>query len=120
MTVKLGERPSDSALAGTTGNSSDLEVSKQLGLSLQTLTPDLARELNLKDEHGVVITAVTAGSPADDAGLQKNDVIEEVDRAAVRSVRDFEKATKGLSSGESVALLVRRGANTFYIAMQLP
>jgi serine protease Do len=120
VTVKLAERPTDQELASGSSSKPDHEVSKQLGLSIETLTPDIAKELNLKDEHGVVITAVTPGSPADDASLQKGDLIKEVDRTAVRTVQDFEKATQKLSSGESIALLVKRGQNTFYIAIQLP
>jgi serine protease Do len=46
-----------------------------LGVSLQALTPELAKSLNLKDPKGALIADVTAGSPAAAAGLQRGDVI---------------------------------------------
>jgi serine protease Do len=120
LSVKLDERPNDQKLAMGTKGKPDQENSRKLGLSIQTLTSDLAKQLNLKDERGVLVTEVTPGSPADDAGIQRGDVIKEVDRTEVHSARDFQKATQGFASGSSIALLVKRGENTFFIALQLP
>jgi serine protease Do len=119
--VILGERPQ-----GRGGRESqqeeqqpDEQSSKKLGLSIQNLTPDLAQQLGYKNERGVVITAVASGSPAEDAGLQQGDLIKEVNRAAVSTAREFNRIVARLGSGDSVALLVRRGENTFYVAIQL-
>jgi len=120
LTVTLAERPSDEELAKGSKAEPEQETQKKLGLSIQTLTPDIAGQLNYKNDHGVVVTEVTPGSPADDAGLQRGDLIKEVDQAIVRSVTDFQKAVGTLHSGDSIAFLVRRGQNTFYIGIQIP
>jgi serine protease Do len=120
LTVTLGERPSDEELAKGSESEPKEETQKKLGLAVQTLTSDIAGQLNYKNEHGVVITDVTPGSPADDAGLQRGDLIKEVDQTAVRSVAAFQKAVGTLHSGDSIAFLVRRGQNTFYVGIQIP
>ena len=94
-------------------------TSSKLGISIQTLTPDLADNLGYKDDRGVVVVNVVSGSAADDAGLQKGDLIKEVNKAPVRSARDFDEKIRGLKKGDSVAFLVRRGKNTFFAALTI-
>jgi serine protease Do len=121
VSAMLGERPK-----GRGGREPQEEVrpeeqtSKKLGLSMQTLTPDIAQQLQYQNDHGVVVTDVASGSPAEDTGLQQGDLIKEVNRVAVRTVQDFNRAIRHLGSGDSIALRVRRGENTFYAAMQIP
>ncbi|MGH7769939.1 MAG: PDZ domain-containing protein, partial [Candidatus Binatia bacterium] len=72
----------------------------------------------LERAEGVVITAVEPGSPADDAGLRRGDIILEVDRKAVRKVADFRKAAGEIKKGKGVLFLVRRGENTLFLALK--
>jgi serine protease Do len=67
--------------------------------------------------HGVTVTNVEQGSPAAEAGLREGDTILEVNRASVSSVGDFDKAMRSVGNGATL-LLVKRGDNTFYIAVQ--
>ena len=120
VAVTLATRPADETLAASSKGESDREVSKKLGISIEALTTDVAKQLNLKSEHGVVITDVVGGSAAEEAGLHKGDLIKQVNRTDVRTVQDFQKATEKLSNGDSVALLIGRGQNTFFVAVQLP
>ena len=73
VTVKLGERPKN--LSGNEENkeegSPEESSSTKLGIGVQALTNDLANQLGYKGQHGVVVTNVTAGSPAEEAGLQR-------------------------------------------------
>jgi serine protease Do len=117
LTVTLGERPENLSLAAN--GSSEQSTSKNLGLTIENLTSDLAQQLGYKGDHGVVITDVASGSPADDAGLQKNDLIKQVNQKDVNNVGEFEDIVKDLKKGDVAALLVRRGQNTFYVAMQM-
>ena len=67
--------------------------------------------------RGVTVTDVEQGSPAAVAGLREGDTILEVNRASVSSVADFDKAMRNVSNGATL-LLVKRGDNTFYVAVQ--
>jgi serine protease Do len=119
LDVRLGERPKGPESETPAQGQPEEQTSRKLGMSIQTLTPDLADQLGYGNAKGVVITDVVPGSPADDAGLQRGDLIQEVNRRAVQTVSDFENRVKDLKSGDVVALLVRRGANTFFVAVNV-
>src|SRR6202043_1772741 len=70
-----------------------------------------------KGGRGVVVTDIDQGSPAAVAGLREGDTILEVNRAGVSSVADFDRAMRNVSNGATL-LLVKRGDNTFYVALQ--
>ena len=118
FTMTLAERPANVAAGGSEENSEDSKSSEKLGLSVQTLNKDLADQLGVKSDKGVVVTGVTPGSPAEDAGLQKGDVIKEVNRHEVKSAGEFESQLSKLKKDDAAALLVKRGDNTFFVAIE--
>jgi len=63
----------------------------------------------------VAVTNVSPSSPAADSGLRRGDVIQEVNRQAVKNTSDFERAVRG-SKGETLLLVNRRGS-TMYLAV---
>ncbi len=87
----------------------------KLGLVVQNITPDIARELDLdKKIQGVVVSAVTRGSPADEAGIMPGDVIEMVGNKPVKNVAEFRKLVSERGEGESILVLVRRDDQTLF------
>ncbi len=119
ITVKLAERPKDlSSRSGSKEETDEGQSGEKLGLTIQTLNRELAEEYGYSGEKGVVVTAVQPGSPADDAGAQRGDLIKEVDRTPVSSVSEFNMVAKKGGKTDSIALLVRRGENTFFLALQ--
>ncbi|MCI0633250.1 MAG: Do family serine endopeptidase [Actinobacteria bacterium] len=106
--VKLREQPSDGSLASLSGEpSATSDALEQLGLEVDDLSENVARQLGLKDTSGVVITSVTAGSAADLAGLAPSMVITQVNRQPVRTVEDLHKALEAREVDQGVLLLVR-------------
>jgi S1-C subfamily serine protease len=65
------------------------------------------------------ITGVVPGSPADDAALQRGDLIKEGNRVRVSTVREFEAAVRDVKSGDTMALLVRRGNENLYVPLKV-
>jgi serine protease Do len=88
-----------------------------LGLSAQDLTPELAAQLGVDLDEGIVVTDVEAGSPSDDAGIQRGDVIVEIDRQSVGSVAELRKHLE--EADAQILLLVRRGESTVFIPVKL-
>jgi serine protease Do len=87
------------------------------GIQVEALTSDLAQQLNLPaGTRGVVITRVDPNSPAGETGLQRGDVIQEVNRKPVSSVDQFRTAVRG-AENDPVLLLVNRMGNTQYIVI---
>lgn len=113
LTAVLGEQPGSKK-----GESVNADHTKLLsGLSVDNLTPDIASQLGLPgNTTGVVIVNVASGTPAAEAGLQRGDVIQEVNRKPVNSVEQFKETLSG--AGNSVLLLINRGGNTFFVVVQ--
>jgi serine protease Do len=88
------------------------------GLDVGPVTPEVAKQLGLAKIEGVVIEAVDPGSPAQEAGLRKGDLILEINRQKIESEEDYRKAMEKVKSGESVLLLVKRGASIFFIPLK--
>jgi len=91
-------------------------IHPSLGITVQNLTPQIARELGLKKSAGVVVTGVEPGSPAAEAMIQAGDVIQAVNRKPVRNVDEFVKMVEK-GKGETLLLLVQRGANSLFAAV---
>jgi serine protease Do len=70
--------------------------------------------------QGVLVSGVEPGSPADDAGLRRGDVIVEVNRKGVKDVEAYNKELKATGAAKSVLMLVRRGENTIFLALKPP
>jgi serine protease Do len=90
---------------------------KSLGITVQNLTPEIARGLGLKNYTGVVVTRVEPGSPAADAGIQTGDVVQEVNRKAVKNVEDFVQKVNKAKGQDNVLLLIQRGQNNLFAAV---
>lgn len=87
------------------------------GLQLRDLNPNAARELGLKDDRGVLVAGVEPESPASRAAINRGDVIVEVNRQQVNSVKDLkEKIAK--SGGESLLLLVKNAQGSRYVVLK--
>ncbi len=91
----------------------------RLGLSVQTLTPDLAKQFNIEADKGVVITGVEAGSVASLANLQPGDVILEADRQPVASVADLEQILAKAKDKDNILLLVNHQGTTLFVVLQM-
>lgn len=87
------------------------------GLGLGDLDQDTRHQLQAPaNVHGALIGQVKPGSPADDAGLQKGDVIMQVNRKDVNSAIDVQQALSTLPKGQDALLLVwSNGGSTFRV-----
>jgi len=95
---------------GKTGNA--------LGVVVDNLTAEQRKQLNLKDEQGVVITDLRGAARR--SPLQPGDVVLMVGRKSVKSANEFNDAVKDVKPGGSVMLLVRREDVTQFVAVTVP
>ena len=87
---------------------------------MRELTPELARRFNLSrdGQGGVVVARVADGSPAGEAGVQVGDVITEVNRKPIATLRDFQNVTDKLSPKDPALVLVHRSGRNLYLTIQ--
>jgi serine protease Do len=119
LDVLLGEMPKSLAQAGSSGETPATEFTNVMnGISVQNLTPQLAQRLNLpSDTTGVVISSIASGTVAQDAGLQRGDVIQEVNRQEVRNVDDYNRIASKIGKNDTALLLINRNGATVFLGL---
>jgi len=110
--LKVGELK-DEAVAQTPE-----KTKLELGMSVQEITPEIARQLQLTDPSGVVVRQVEPGSVADEAGIQKGDVIRDINGQAIRQFSDYQAALTKIKKGEILRLLIKRGERNLYVTIR--
>ena len=87
----------------------------KLGLAVDDLDSDARQQLNVPaDVKGAAIANVRPGSPAEEAGLQPGDVVQEVNRKPVTSAEQFANAVHGTPAGKDILLLVWSKGNSSF------
>jgi serine protease Do len=112
LTVKIGEQPSDLFASAKSS------ISRNLGLSVQNLTEELAKSFGFEGENGIVVSAVEPGSPAAQADVKEGDLIKEVNREKINNIKEFRKALKNTEEGKDILLLLRRGMHTRFVIIK--
>lgn len=99
------------------GSASSEHGKARWGIGLSDMTPDIREQLEVpSDVKGAVVGQVQPGSPADNAGLSRGDVIVEVNRKPVQSAADAKKALTSVGSGQDALVLVwSKGGSTFRV-----
>lgn len=115
LSLKIMERAEE---GGTSLAHKGAAGESNFGMSLQDMTPDLRRKLRIEDQRGVVVTEVTEGSAAEEAGIEAGDIVEEVNRTPVRSVAEYRTVLGKGRKDAPVLLLLKRGASTFYASLK--
>jgi serine protease Do len=88
-------------------------------LDVRELTEELAGRYGLKSsERGVVIVRVKPGSTAEELGVREGDIVLEVNRQAVTSVKTFERIAGKLPKDQAVLLLLKRQGRTIYLTLR--
>ena len=97
-------------------------VSKEapvLGMTVHEITPEIAKNLGLKEKSGVVILKIKDYSPAAEAGLRPGDVILEMDNMAVPNIEVFNKKIQEYKKGTTILLLIKRQDSTLFLTLKV-
>ena len=113
LTVRVGELKEEAKRAATIP-----AIEEDFGLSVQELTPELAESLGLKGEKGVVISGIKNGSPASEAGLQRGDLVQEIEHESVESMDDYKRIMKESSSKKQILLVVKHRGHSRYVVLK--
>jgi serine protease Do len=105
LQVKIGRRPLTMAAAS---QNQDEQKDGEYGFEVTELTPEIARRFNIKETAGVIVVGVAPKSKADAAGVKQGDLIIEVNRKNVDSVKDFKNLLDQNKDADGISLLVQR------------
>jgi len=87
------------------------------GIAAQEITAEMARQSGISRD-GVLVTEVQGGSPADEVGIQPQDIIIQVNRTKISSMKDFNREITKAAEKKSVTLLIKRGRSSFFVALR--
>jgi serine protease Do len=115
LTVKVEEQPAD--MTTQLGTPQQQQLFQKMGLSLQDLTPELARQFGYEMGQGVLIAGVTPGSPASLARIDAGSLIEEVNRQPVHNMKELQQVMQKSGGTEDVLLLIRSGNRSYFVVL---
>ncbi len=81
-----------------------------IGVSIQSLTPEIAYALGLKESKGALVADVVPGGPADYAGIRRGDIIITFDGKEIKNISDLPKIVAETNVGKTVEMkIIRQG-----------
>jgi Do/DeqQ family serine protease len=116
LTVRVAEMPAEDTTVAEVD-----PAPEGFGLQVEALAPDVAERLGLPFSYGLLVTDVASGGPGERAGLQRGDVILEVDRKPVHDAPSLQKALSAVPAGRSVIVWVHQssaGGRNQYLVLQ--
>jgi serine protease Do len=116
--VKVGQAP-DERQAQQQQRPGSGRARSMLGLEVRPVTPEIARQLNLRTTDGVIVVRVEDGTSAAEAGVQRGDVVKQLNGQNVRTIADFERLTRDMKEGDPLTVLLQRGAMSLYVAFRV-
>jgi len=116
LNVKIAKRDDKKVIARS--ETPEKRGEDPLGLRVSALTPEIAQRFNITETVGVIVTDVQSGSPAEEAGLRAGDIIKEINRQSIESVRDYTAALKKVEKNGTASLFVWR-KNAGFLVLKL-
>ncbi|MGQ3685621.1 MAG: DegQ family serine endoprotease [Candidatus Loosdrechtia sp.] len=118
LTVKIGEQPAELFAAGPGGVPLPGKEQRELGIVVQDITKEIAKNLGIEEEIGVIVSDVQPGSPAAESDIREGDIIKEVNREKVSNVQEFKRAIEAADREKGILMLVKRGDFSRYVIIK--
>ena len=116
--LRGGKRRQKQVLIGSQPKLDAAEAESDLGIHVQEITANLARDRRLDSDEGAFVVFVVRGSPAREAGLRVGDVIVRIEDEAVDDLEDFRKQIERVTASPRFLLTTRRGKETKYLLVK--
>ena len=113
FSVIVSERKDKPEIASARGSK------EYFGIKAQAITTEMSRQLGIPRETGVIISDVENGSPAEDVGLQAQDIILQVNKVKINSMKEYSKEMSKAAENKNVTLLVQRGKSKFFVGLRM-
>jgi serine protease Do len=123
LRVKVGqmkETDLESEEEGNSGGGQAENTSSGLGLTVTNIDAQTARQLDLDNDQGVLITRVKVNSPAEEAGLTRGDVIQEINRQPINDLNDYRSIVSKAKPGDTLLFLIYRRGGSLFVPVQIP
>ena len=115
VTFKVGLLPDQDEKQAA--NKPEVKPANKLGITVTELTAEQRETMQMP--HGGVLVQDVGKGAGKDAGLQRGDVILRIQNQVINNIDDFDKVTKNLPTGKSIALLIQRRGNPAFLALKI-
>jgi serine protease Do len=112
--VVIAERKEGKYLSGQDN------LGNTFGMTVQEITPETVKHLNLKVKTGVIITDVADGGPAEEAGLRPQDIILEINRQPVDSLDNYQAILSRKTDEGRYLFRIKRDDAFFFVPLSIP
>ena len=121
LNADIVEYPQDIAKISMPEKEESLTAENELaGLSVTDLSKDISKQLGLQsNEKGVVVVKVDPYSAAEQAGLQKGDLIKEINKKKITSVKDYNDIIRDIREGDTALLFINRSGSKFFVTLKI-
>ncbi|MCE5265787.1 MAG: DegQ family serine endoprotease [Deltaproteobacteria bacterium] len=109
--ITIAERTEKSEMA------SAHQSGEAFGMAVQEITPEIAQQLGLSTKKGVIVVDVQEGSVADEVGIQPQDIILQVNKVRVSTLKEYQREIAKAGEKGSILLLIKRGKATFFVPL---
>ena len=110
--VAIGERKE------TREPARDVQPSDQLGMTVQEISTEMAAHFGLAEKTGMVVTQIKEGGPAEEAGLRTQDILLEINRVKITSLKDYLAEISREGPEEILLILVKRAETSFFVTLR--
>jgi len=114
LNIAIGEFPEDEKIAKKTE-----KPEQKFGLAVINITPQIASRFDLSSKEGVIVSSVSRGSVASEAGFRRGDIIIEINNTTIINLEDYNNRLDEIGKGNSALFLVKRGENTIYLGLKI-
>jgi serine protease Do len=111
--VKIGQLQEEKASPAAS------ETAPDLGMVVEEISPELARNFGLSETTGLVVVEVEGNTPAAEAGFRQGDIILEMDQVRVPDLETFKRKIEAYKKGDTVLFLIKRGDATMYLTLKV-
>jgi serine protease Do len=91
---------------------------KELGLTVQDLTPEIAQQLGISEKSGVLVSEVKVGGPAHEAGIRRGDIIKEIGRQPIEDLGEYRQQMARMKEKQDILMLIQREEDTFFVVVE--
>ncbi len=118
-TVTLGERPRPNDTNPEDGAVPEQQEMGKLGISVQSVTPEMALERKLKIATGAVVQSIQPDSPAAEAGIRMGDVIHRVNRIEITNAQSLTRALEQLKGEKQIVLQIESREQLRFVTVEM-
>jgi serine protease Do len=109
--IAIAERTEKSEMA------SAQQSGEAFGMAVQEITPEIAKHLGLSIKKGIIVVDVQEGSVAEAVGILPQDIILQVNKIKITTLKEYQKEIAKAGGKGSILLLIKRGKATFFVPL---